>query len=147
MRLRITTPLAVVVDVPDAAVVRAEDETGAFGLLEHHADFLTALGPSVVGWKLRDGREGCCAVRGGVLSMEGGERVSVATREAVVGESLEALEKGILSHFRKESEEETGARVGAQRLQLAAIRRIIEYLRPERAAGLTLGGSRRPRGT
>ena len=50
MRLTITTPLAIVVEADDVAHLRAEDETGAFGILPGHADFLTALAVSVASW-------------------------------------------------------------------------------------------------
>ena len=43
MRLRIVTPLAVVVDEDDILAVRAEDSSGSFGILPGHADFLTSL--------------------------------------------------------------------------------------------------------
>ena len=67
IQLTITTPTAVAVQADGVAHVRAEDETGAFGILPGHADFVTALTPSVVSWRDADGREGHCAVRGGVL--------------------------------------------------------------------------------
>ena len=51
MRLTVTTPLAIVVEADDVAHLRAEDETGAFGILPGHADFLTALAVSVVTWR------------------------------------------------------------------------------------------------
>ena len=40
MRLLITTPTAVVIDEQDVVAVRAEDESGSFGILNGHADFL-----------------------------------------------------------------------------------------------------------
>ena len=43
MRLTVTTPLAIVAEADDVAHLRAEDDTGAFGILPGHADFLTAL--------------------------------------------------------------------------------------------------------
>ena len=57
MKLVVTTPLAIAVDDGDAAHLRAEDETGAFGVLPGHADFLTALSNSVVTWRDRAGGE------------------------------------------------------------------------------------------
>jgi F-type H+-transporting ATPase subunit epsilon len=42
MRLRIVTPLSIVVD-EDASALRAEDASGSFGILQGHAPFLTAL--------------------------------------------------------------------------------------------------------
>ena len=57
MKLTVTTPLAIVLDVEDVAHLRAEDETGAFGILPAHADFLTALAVSVVTWRDAKGVE------------------------------------------------------------------------------------------
>ena len=51
MRLLITDPTAVVADHADVASVRAEDESGGFGILTGHADLLTVLTVSVVSWR------------------------------------------------------------------------------------------------
>jgi F-type H+-transporting ATPase subunit epsilon len=40
MRLRIVTPMRLIVETDDIVSLRAEDETGAFGILPGHADFL-----------------------------------------------------------------------------------------------------------
>ncbi len=56
MKLLITTPTAVVINAQDVAAVRAEDESGSFGILNGHADFLTALTVSVVSWHNADDR-------------------------------------------------------------------------------------------
>ena len=133
MRLIIATPMAVVVDTPDVAHVRAEDDTGAFGILEHHADFLTVLALSVVSWRNHAGREHYAAVRGGVLSVAGGRQIRVATREAVASDDLHELETAVLGGFREETGAEQEARATAARLQVAAIRQICRYLRAERA--------------
>ena len=85
MRLLITTPTAVVIDDPDVVAVRAEDESGSFGILQGHADFLTALTVSVVSWHHADDRQRFCAVRRGVLSVTKGNEVAIATREAIAG--------------------------------------------------------------
>jgi ATP synthase protein I len=81
MRLRIVTPLSVVVD-EDADSLRAEDASGSFGIRPGHAPFLTALAVSIVSWKTA-GLERFCALRGGVLTVTGGSTVAIATREAV----------------------------------------------------------------
>ncbi len=72
MRLLITDPTAIVVDDADVTSLRAEDESGSFGILDGHADLLTALPISVVAWRRADGRLQYCAVRRGVLSVRGG---------------------------------------------------------------------------
>lgn len=135
MKLRITMPTAVVIDLDDVDHLRAEDASGAFGILRRHADFLTVLETSVVSWRRSSGAERYCAVRGGVLTVRGGERIAIATREAVPGDDLVHLEAEVLAAFRRKSAEDESARAGSTRLQFAAVRRILDYVRPERDAG------------
>ena len=130
MKLLITDPTTVVADHRDIVAVRAEDASGGFGILERHADLLTALAISVVQWRHADGRIGYCAVRRGVLSVRGGHDVSIATRQAQLGDDLDQLEHVVLSRFRTELETERTERVAATRLHMAAIRQIIAALRP-----------------
>ena len=61
MKLRITLPTAVVAEFDDVLHVRAEDASGAFGILPRHADLLTVLATSVVSWRHANGTEGHCA--------------------------------------------------------------------------------------
>ena len=139
MRLLITTPTAVVIDEQDVVAVRAEDESGSFGILNGHADFLTALTVSVVSWHRADGRQRFCAVRRGVLSVTNGNEVAIATREAISGDDLARLEHVVLAQFREALEAERAARTESLRLQMQAIRQIVRYLRPERP-GIFGGG-------
>lgn len=132
MKLVVTTPTAIVADLEDIAHLRAEDPSGGFGILPGHADFLTALGISVLVWRRRDGSEGYCAVRGGVLTVEAGERIAVATAEAVVGDDLDRLEHEVLAGFRRTETGEEAARTGARHLHLTAVRHMLGYLRPDR---------------
>ena len=132
MRLLITTPTAVVIDDPDVVAVRAEDESGSFGILKGHADFLTALTVSVVRWQHTDDRQRFCAVRRGVLSVAKGSEVAIATREALPGDDLDHLEQVVLAKFREALEAERIARTESLQLQMKAIRQIVRYLRPER---------------
>ncbi|OYY91821.1 MAG: F0F1 ATP synthase subunit epsilon [Sphingomonas sp. 28-66-16] len=126
MRLRIITPLLVVVD-EEVLAVRAEDESGSFGILPGHADFLTSLAISVVGWKLPDGARRYCAVRRGMLSISGAA-VAVATREAIAGDDLATLDATVLKRFRADIEQERSERFESIQLQLNAIRRIVSQL-------------------
>jgi F-type H+-transporting ATPase subunit epsilon len=140
MRLLITTPTAVVVDESDVIAVRAEDESGSFGILKNHADFLTALTVSVVSWHHADDRQRFCAIRRGVLSVTDGSEVAIATREAIPGDDLNRLERVVLAKFHEAVETERIARTESLQLQMKAIRQIVRYLRPERP-GLLGGGS------
>lgn len=135
MRLRITTPLAVLVDEDAVASLRAEDASGAFGILPGHADFLTRLAISVVGWTAADGTRRYCAVRRGVLSILRGHEVEIATREAVVGTDLATLDQQVLRRFRDELETQRVEHVASARLQLDAVRQLMRQLRPRSAGG------------
>lgn len=132
MRLLITTPTNVVIDRRDVVAVRAEDESGGFGILTGHADFMTALSVSVVSWREIDNRQRFCAVRRGVLSVSNGDEVAIATREAILGDDLDRLEEVVLMQFRDALEAERDARTESLQLRMKAIRQIMRYLRPER---------------
>ena len=133
MRLTVATPLVIVVEVGDVVHLRAEDDTGAFGILPGHADFLTALAVSVASWRDDRGAEHHVAVRGGMLEVRDGNTIGIATPEAVAGDDLQRLETEVLAKFRLQLVEEQAARTDAQRLYLAAIRQIAHFLRAERA--------------
>ena len=130
MRLLITTPVAIVVDQADVISLRAEDESGGFGILPGHADFLTALTLSVVTWRSVERHQRFCAVRYGLLSVHQGKEVAIATREAVVGSDLQHLEQVVLAEFRRATEEERVARTESLKLQMRVIRQILQCLRP-----------------
>lgn len=139
MKLTIATPLAIIVESDGIAHLRAEDETGAFGILPGHADFLTALSVSVATWRDRDGGEHHAALRGGMLEVRDGDEIAIATREAIVSVDLHQLETEVLAAFRRGIEDERVARTDTQRLYLAAIRQICRFLRSERIAAIPGG--------
>jgi len=131
VKLVVTTPFEVIVESDEVAHLRAEDATGAFGILPGHADFVTVLSVSVATWRDRAGAEHYVALRGGVLDVRDGRRIAIATREAVPGDDLKRLETEVLTRFRERLESEQAARTDSQRLYLAAIRQISQYLRPD----------------
>ncbi len=127
MRLRIVTPLSIVVD-EDADSLRAKDASGSFGIRPGHAPFLTALAVSILSWKT-DGLERFCALRGGVLTVTGSTTVAISTREAVAGEDLATLDAEVLARFQSDADEERVEHVETMRLQMDAIRQMISSLR------------------
>lgn len=128
MRLKIVTPLSIVVD-EDIDSLQAEDESGSFGILPGHIPFLTALVVSIVSWR-QSGNERFCAVRGGVLTVADGSIVAIATREAVTGHDLATLDREVLARFQSDVEAEKVEHVETVRLQMNAIRQMISRLRP-----------------
>ena len=134
LHLKITSLGAVVVDEPSVLALRAEDASGSFGVLPGHADFMTILAIGVVSWRTHVG-QGFCAVRGGVLTVNRGKEIAVATREAIVGNDLEQLESIVIHEFEARDAAERDARVESTRMELRAVREIIRYLRPGRQPG------------
>jgi F-type H+-transporting ATPase subunit epsilon len=130
MKLVVTTPTAVALDEESVRHIRAEDQSGEFGIQPGHADFLTTLVICVVRWRDGRGHEHYIAVRGGVLRVRGGQLVEIATRQAVVNDDLGHLLSEVLAAMRNNLETERSARSGALRLEHAAIRQIYRYLRP-----------------
>ena len=135
MKLRIVTPLDMVIEADGVMALRAEDESGSFGILPGHADFLTALSVSVVTWTGGDRAKRYCAVRGGLLTVTGGTDIAIATREAVPGSDLATLDQTVLARFRTDIDSERAEHFQATRLQLDAIRQIVSHLRPPGSAG------------
>jgi len=131
MRLIVTTPMSVIVDTGDVRHIHAEDETGAFGILAGHADFITVLAVSVVTWRDNRDVEHHVAVRGGVLTVSGGDLVEIATRAAVSENILSRLGSAVLERFQEEAEEEEASKTSSTRLNLAAIRQVQRYLQAE----------------
>ena len=141
LHLLIATPQQVLVDCADVLALRAEDASGCFGLLPGHEDFLTALVPSVLRWRRAGGEQGFCAVRGGVLSLRGGE-LRIACREGVLGERLETLEAGVHDARAAQLDSTRQARVEHLRLHTRAVRQLVRYLREEGESPLPLDGER-----
>jgi F-type H+-transporting ATPase subunit epsilon len=134
LHLTVTTPAQILVETHDVVAVRAEDQSGSFGILPGHADLLTVLIPSVVRWRTADGAAHFCAVRGGVFTVSAGHNVAVACREAVLGDSFEDLEAKVRAVRAQQLEADRKARVEQVRLHALAVRQLLRYLRPNPAA-------------
>jgi F-type H+-transporting ATPase subunit epsilon len=130
MRLIITTPMALIADLGDVVHVRAEDETGSFGILEHHDEFLTALAVSVVSWRQASGAQGHCAVRGGVLSVSGGNQVAIATRQAVMSDDLGKLPDQVVATLKRNAEQDEAAWTHSARMRLQVLRELSRSFAP-----------------
>jgi F-type H+-transporting ATPase subunit epsilon len=130
LHLTVTTPAQVLVDSGEVMTVRAEDQSGSFGILPGHANLLTVLVPSVVRWRSADGAAHYCAVHGGVFTVSAGRNVAVACREGVIGHSLEDLEAKIRIVRSRQLDADRQARVEQVRLHTLAVRQLVRYLRP-----------------
>ncbi len=135
LHLTIATPASLLVDAGDVGSLRAEDLSGSFGVLPGHADLLTVLPPSVVRWTKRGEAQRFCAVSGGVLTVSGGDRVSIACRRGTVGDDLAALEAAVAAQRSAELDADRRARVEQTRLHARALRQLMRFLRAGAGAG------------
>ena len=133
LHLTVTTPAQILAESANVTAVRAEDQSGSFGILPGHADLLTVLVPSVLRWRTADGAARFCAVRGGVFTVASGRDVAVACREGVVGDSLDELQAKVRAARAQELEADRKARVEQIRLHALAVRQLVRYLRPNAA--------------
>jgi F-type H+-transporting ATPase subunit epsilon len=133
LHLIVTTPAKVLAEADNVVSVRAEDESGSFGILPGHSDLLTVLTPSVVHWRGADGATSFCAVRGGVFTVSAGRNVAVACREGVVSDSLQDLEAKVRAVRAQQLEDDHKARVQQVRTHAFAVRQLVRYLHPDAA--------------
>lgn len=133
--LSIATPMKVVVDAEEIAALRAEDASGSFGIRPAHADLLTVLTPTVLRWRTAGNITRYCAVPGGVLRVTAGREISIACREAILGDSLENLEAHVRETRARQLEAARSTRVEQLRLHAATVRQLLKFLRPGPSAG------------
>jgi F-type H+-transporting ATPase subunit epsilon len=132
VKLVVSTPTSVVVTVEDVSRIRAEDTSGAFGILPGHADFVTVLPASVVSWHDKAGAEGFVVVRGGVLTVRDGKLTEIAARGATSDHDLATLGEVALQQLEHSEETEDETWTADTRLHLAAIRQIERVLQAQR---------------
>jgi F-type H+-transporting ATPase subunit epsilon len=141
LHLTITTPSMVLTNRMDVLSVRAEDESGGFGILPGHADLLTVLPPSVIRWHARDRVERYCVVGGGVLTVTAGRDVAIACRQATLGNDLAQLEADVAAMRIADADADRRARVEQTRLHAHAVRQLIRYLHPSETPGTQTTGA------
>lgn len=131
LHLTIATPTKLLAECVNVRTLRAMDESGSFGILPGHTDLLTVLPASVVQWR-EDGDDWrYCAVRAGVFSVSGGNRVAIACRQGVLGTDIRALESEVHVARSSETEAERHARVEQTRFHAMAVRELVRFLMPQ----------------
>ncbi len=136
LHLTITTPAAVLVEKDDVRAIRAEDESGGFGILPGHRDLLTVLPASVLRWRGADDAVHFCALRGGTLRVSGGDNVAVACREGTLGDDLAVLEAQVAAARAAAIDADRRARVEQTRAHARAVRQLMRFLYPGRPNGI-----------
>ena len=112
-----------------AVKVFATAANGAFTLLVNHTDFVTALVPSVLIVTDEAGDEHFFAVDEGIL-VKKDHGVHVAIQRGLQGDSLEAINDLVTTHFFDVDEEEKVARSALSRLEANIVRRFGDLRKP-----------------
>lgn len=127
MKLRILLPEKVLLERTVRKVV-AEGESGSFGLLPRHVDFVEPLVPGILSFVAYDDdtdEEVFVAVDEGML-VKCGHAVFVSVRNAVVGPELGTLEETVRDRFQRIDEHEDAMRTALAKMESEVIRSFIE---------------------
>ena len=128
--MNINTQMQVRIGLPgaplfDGAAMRlnAVGETGAFGMLPNHIDFVAALVPSVLLLTELDGTERIFGIDEGLL-VKTGSNVDIAVRRGVESADLESLHETVGAFYDTIEDEERVARSALSRLEADMVRRF-----------------------
>lgn len=128
MKLRVDLPAQTLYD--DAIQsLQATAENGSFGLLAHHADFVSSLVPGVVLAVDEDGEELFFGIDHGLLVKRDMD-VRIAVRRGVVSRDLASLTQTVESTFLTVDEEERVARTALSRLEVNIVRQLSQLSDP-----------------
>ena len=129
MHLVLSSLGTVLVDAAGVRSVRAQDATGSFGLWPGHEDLLAALRVGLLSWRDAQDAWHCCAVRSGVLTLQRGCELQIASREAVLGDDPAQLERTVLEQLRQRQQTEDHARRESHQIEV----QLLRQLQPGRA--------------
>lgn len=122
MRLLLSVPTGVVLDVPTSKVT-GESDRGSFTLLPRHADGVMLLRQGLLSYLDETGAEVFVAVDEGVLVKAGGD-VRVACRRAVVAGDLANAKRALTAHLELQSDNDRRARAALRSLEAEVLRRM-----------------------
>jgi F-type H+-transporting ATPase subunit epsilon len=125
-KLKIVTPLKIFERV--TKYIRLKDETGFFGIMKDHIDFLTILVPSLGYYIDINDREVFLAVNGGVLSVKEGVTI-LTSREVFESENAEKLSEIIESTILKRDKTELAFLEILKGIERAFIEKSIKFER------------------
>ena len=114
-KLNIVTPAKIM--EKDITYIRLKDDTGFFGILKGHTNFLTVLVPSLCYYTDVNDKEVFLAVDEGILSVREGT-VTITSKEIFESDNAEKLAEIIENTLTKRDESETAFRgmfVGIER--------------------------------
>ena len=125
-RLEIVTPAAMF--SRDITHIRLKDESGFFGIMKGHADFLTVLLPSLCYYRDLSGKEVFLAVDAGVFSVRSGV-ATITSREVFESDDPRALAQLIETTFEERRKAETNLRAMLGNIEKSFMEKMAVFLR------------------
>jgi F-type H+-transporting ATPase subunit epsilon len=125
-RLDIVTPTCMF--SRDVTHIRLKDESGFFGIMKGHDDFLTVLVPSLCYYRDEKGAEMFLAVDEGIFSVRGGV-ATLTSREVFESADAETLAELIEGSFQERNKSEAGLREMLGNIEKAFIEKTAVFLR------------------
>jgi F-type H+-transporting ATPase subunit epsilon len=105
--------------------VVGEAKDGSFCLLPAHIDFMTIMVPGIFYTVTEESQDVYFAINEGFL-LKTGREVTLATRNAVKGESLGSLKRQVEEDFKKINQQDRKARQALQKLEADFVRRFLD---------------------
>jgi F-type H+-transporting ATPase subunit epsilon len=125
-RLNIVTPTGIF--ARNICHIRLRDESGYFGIMKGHIDFLTVLVPSLCYYRDMNGREVFLAVDAGIFSIRRGI-ATLSAREVFESEDPERLSEIIDNTFMKRRKSEASLREMLGDIEKSFMEKTVELLR------------------
>ena len=125
-RLNIVTPAGIF--SRDICYLRLKDESGAFGIMKGHIDFLTVLVPSLCYYRDENGKEMFLAVDEGIFTVRDGV-ATLTSREIFESTDAEKLAELMESTFEQRRKAEAGLREMLGNIEKSFIEKTAAFLR------------------
>jgi F-type H+-transporting ATPase subunit epsilon len=125
-KLNIVTPKQIL--EREITYIRFKDETGFFGILKGHIDFLTVLVPSLCYYRDITDREIFLAVDRGILNVRKGA-VFLTSREVFESEDAERLSEKIDKTILKRSESEKAFLKMLESIERSFMEKTLEFMK------------------
>jgi F-type H+-transporting ATPase subunit epsilon len=125
-RLEIVTPAGIF--SRDITQLRLKDESGFFGIMKGHIDFLTVLVPSLCYYRDENGKEMFLAVDEGIFSVRAGV-ATLTSREIFESGDAEKLAELMESTFEQRRKAEAGLREMLGNIEKSFIEKTVAFLR------------------
>jgi F-type H+-transporting ATPase subunit epsilon len=125
-KLKVVTPAGIF--SRDITHIRLRDQSGFFGIMKGHIDFLTVLVPSLCYYRDENGKEMFLAVDEGIFSVRAG-MATLTSREVFESGDAEKLAELMESTFEQRRKAEAGLREMLGNIEKSFIEKTAAFLR------------------